>query len=116
VSPPWAGLQGPALAVYGLASVTLLQTLPPWLGPPLAVLPLLGWIAVGGRTGLFAALWAAGYALAVSLFGRQEHFYWLSLLIPIYGAGLAFVPRALADLVSALRRPPDAAGSGFPAG
>jgi hypothetical protein len=116
VSPPWTGLQGPALALHGLHTVTLLQTLPAWLGPPLAVLPLLGWIAVGGRTGLFAALWAAGYAFAVSLFGRQEHFYWLSLLIPVYGAGLAFVPRALGDLVSALRRRPGAAGSGFPVG
>lgn len=115
VSDPWTGLQGPALALYGLRSVTLLQTLPPWLGPPLAVVPLLGWAALGGRTGLFAGLWFFGYACGVSLFGRQEHFYWLSLLIPAYGAGLAFVPRALADLVSALRRPPRAAGSGFPA-
>ena len=116
VSPSWSGLLGPALPLYGLLSVTLLQQMPSELGAPLTVLPLLGWAALGGRTALFALLWFAGYAFGVSLFGRQEHFYWLSLLIPIYGAGLAFLPRALGDLVSALRRRPRAADSGFPAG
>lgn len=116
-SPSWSGLLGPALPLYGLLSVTPLQhTLPSWLGPPLAVLPLLGWAALGGRTALFALLWFAGYVFGVSLFGRQEHFYWLALLLPVYGAGLALVPRALADLVAALRRAPGAgAGVSRPA-
>jgi len=115
VSPGWNGLQGPALALFGLVTVTPLQALLPyWLAAPLAVLPLLGWVALGARAGLFGALWYAGYLLAVSLFGRQENFYWLSLMLPAYGVGLALVPRACADLVSALRRPPRAAGSGSP--
>jgi hypothetical protein len=117
LSPGWTGLQGPALPLFGIVTVTLLQTLPSWLGAPLGVLPLLGWLALGGRIGLFATLWFAGYALAVALFARQENFYWLALLIPAYGAGLALVPRALGDLMAALRvRPPRAAAPGSPPG
>jgi hypothetical protein len=115
-SPGWTGLQGLPLALYGLASVTPLGKLWWWLGPPLLVLPLLGWAALGGRTGLFATLWFAGFILLVSLFARYENFYWLSLMIPAYGAGLALVPRAVSDLVSALRRRPNAANAGSPAG
>jgi hypothetical protein len=88
-----------------------------WLGPPLALLPLLGWASLGGRRGLFATLWFAGYFLAAALFARQVNFYWLSLVLPAYGAGLALVPRAVWDLVSAirLRRRARAADGGLPA-
>jgi hypothetical protein len=115
-SPGWSGMQGLPFALYGLMSVTPLgKYVPYWLGPPLAVLPMLGWLAFGGRTGLFATLWFGGFLLAVSLFARQENFYWLSLVLPAYGAGLALVPRAVYDLVSALRRPRRAASGGFQA-
>jgi hypothetical protein len=114
-SQGWSGLQGLPLAMYGLMSVTPLGKLPWHLGAPLALLPLLGWAALGGRRGLFATLWFAGFILAVSLFARYVNFYWLSLMLPAYGAGLALVPRAVMDLVSALRRRPDAASTGSPA-
>ena len=114
-SQGWTGLQGLKFPLYGLMSVTPLGRLWWWLGPPLALLPLLGWVSLGGRRVLFATLWFAGYLLAVSLFARQENFYWMSLMLPAYGAGLALVPRALADLVSALRPRPRAAGAGLPA-
>lgn len=117
VSPGWSALQGPAMALFGIVMVTPLQMLPAWLGPPLAVLPLLGWLALGGRLGLFSTLWFAGYALAAALFARPENFYWLALLVPAYGAGLAFVPRAIADLTAALGgRPPRAEAPGLPTG
>jgi hypothetical protein len=116
-SPGWTGMQGLPFTLYGLMSVTPLGKYAWWwLGPPLLLLPLLGWSALGGRTGLFALLWFGGFLLAASLFARQENFYWLSLVLPAYGAGLAFVPRALWDLVSALRRPRGAASGGSPAG
>jgi hypothetical protein len=115
-SEGWSGLQGLPLAMYGLMSVTPLgETGLWWLGPPLTLLPLLGWAALGGRQGLFATLWFAGFLLAVSLFARYVNFYWLSLMLPAYGAGLALVPRAVIDLVSALRRRPGAASAGSPA-
>lgn len=115
-SPGWTGMQGLRFALYGLMSVTPFGKYAPWwAGPPLLLLPLLGWTAIGGRTGLFAALWFGGFLLAVSLFARQENFYWLSLVLPAYGAGLAFVPRAIYDLVTALRRPLGAASGGLQA-
>jgi hypothetical protein len=108
-------MQGLPFTLYGLMSVTPLGQIPWSLGAPLALLPLLGWAALGKRAGLFATLWFAGYFLATSLFARQVNFYWLSLVLPAYGAGLALVPRAVVDLISALRRRPDAAGGGSPA-
>lgn len=102
-SPGWMGMFGPALPLYGINITTLLQVLPDWLAGPLGVLPLLGWIALGGRTGALAVLWFAGYIAAVAIFGRQEHFYWMGLFVPAYGVGLAFVPRAAADLWRVLR-------------
>jgi hypothetical protein len=116
-SEGWTGMQGLPFTLYGLMSVTQLGKLPWHLGAPLVLLPLLGWAALGGRRGLFATLWFAGYFLATSLFARQVNFYWLSLVLPAYGAGLALVPRAVIELVTALRlrRPPDAAGAGSPA-
>ncbi len=104
VSPGWQGLLGPSLPLYGIHVTTLLQTLPVWLAGPLGVLPLLGWFAVGGRLGALASLWFAGFIAAVAIFARQENFYWMGLFVPAYGVGLAFVPRALADLVAAVRR------------
>jgi hypothetical protein len=115
-SQGWNGFQGLPLAMYGLVSVTPLRQMDIWwLAPPLTLLPLLGWAALGGRQGLFAVLWFAGFILAVSLFARYVNFYWLALMLPAYGAGLALVPRAVTDLVSALRRRPDAADAGSPA-
>ncbi|MXO59070.1 hypothetical protein GRI89_05895 [Altererythrobacter salegens] len=116
VSDGWTAHQGLNLALHGIVLVSLLSALPGWLGPPLAVLPLLGWAALGGRLGLVATCWFAGILTAVALFARIDNFYWVALIFPIYGAGLALVPRALGDLVAALRsfrgRRPDAAASG----
>jgi hypothetical protein len=105
VSSGWRGLLGPALPLYGIHISTLLQTLPTWLAGPLGVLPLLGWFAAGGRLGALASLWFAGFIAAVAIFARQENLYWMGLFIPAYGVGLAFLPRAIADLAVALRRP-----------
>jgi hypothetical protein len=48
-------MQGLPFTLYGLMSVTPLGEVPWELGAPLALLPLLGWAALGGRAGLFAA-------------------------------------------------------------
>ncbi len=118
VSSGWTAHQGLELPLHGLVLVSLLNALPTWLGAPLAFLPLLGWAGLGGRIGLFASIWFFGFIVMVALFARIENFYWLALLFPAYGAGLALAPRALADLVAALRssrgRQPDAATSGSP--
>ncbi len=97
----WSEMIGPRMVLASLAQLTPLLELPPALAGPLALLPLVGWLGLGGRTGLFATLWFAGFALAVSLFARSGNFYWTLLMLPAYGAGLALAPRALADLASA---------------
>ncbi|MCB5425767.1 hypothetical protein H0274_10890 [Altererythrobacter sp. CC-YST694] len=105
-SQGWSGLLGPQAFLEAMVRLTPLSFLPLWLGTPLALLPLFGWLGLGGRPGLFAALWFAGFALAIALFARPENFYWGAMVLPAYGAGLAFVPRAVADLLAAARGVP----------
>ena len=102
-SPGWDALAGFALPLVALAKLTALLILPLWLAAPLAVLPLLGWLGLGGRLGLFASLWFAGFFVAIALFARPENFYWAQLALPAYFAGFAFVPRALIDLTQAIQ-------------
>jgi hypothetical protein len=45
----------------------------------------------------------AGYGVAFMLFGRANNFYWGFIVTPAFLVGLAFLPRALSDLVSAAR-------------
>ena len=118
VSDGWGAMQGLDLALHGIVLVTVFNALPDWLGAPLAVLSLLGWFGLGGRLGLTASLWFAGFIVLVALVARIDNFYWLALLVPAYGAGLALAPRAIADLVAATRGRrdplPDAAAAGSP--
>ena len=104
-SPGWSGFMGLAFALDGLVRFSALTLLPAWLGPPLALLPLLGFAALGGRLGLFAVLWGAGLLLGVALFAREDNVYWMLMVLPAWAAGLAFVPRALSDLTGALVKP-----------
>ncbi|MFW2351347.1 hypothetical protein [Qipengyuania sp.] len=103
-SEGWSGMLGPSLPFYGIDVTTLLVLLPHAIAGPLIVLALLGWLSVGGRLGAFASLWFAGFIAATALFARLENFYWMGLFVPAYGVGLAFAPRALTDLATAVRR------------
>ncbi len=97
-SQGWSGLAGYGLPLLAVIRLTALMALPQALAAPLALLPLLGWLALGGRAGLFMTLWFAGYFTAVAVFARPENFYWMQLILPAYLMGLAFVPRALGEL------------------
>jgi hypothetical protein len=110
VSQGWQALMGYGLPILALIRLTPLTLLPSALAAAVMVLPLLGWFAIGGRLGLFACLWFAGFLTAVALFARPENFYWAQLVLPAYAIGLAFAPRALfelgrAALLSKERRP-----------
>lgn len=102
LSQGWNALAGPLLPLAALSRLTVLLFLPLWLAAPLAILPLLGWMSFGGRLGLFASLWFAGFFFAMALFARPENFYWVQLTLPAYLAGFAFVPRAFGDLAHAV--------------
>lgn len=101
-SQGWDAFAGVSLPLLALSKLTALLILPLWLAVPLAVLPLLGWLGLGGRLGLFAAIWFAGFFTAMALFARPENFYWVQLTLPAYLAGFAFVPRSVADLIAAI--------------
>jgi len=103
-SQGWHALAGYAVPLAGLLELTGLRHLPPVLAAPLAVLPLLGWAGLGGRLGLFASLWFAGLATGMALFARPANSYWIELALPAYAIGLAFAPRALAELAGRLLR------------
>lgn len=103
-SQGWDAFAGYALPLVALARLTGLLLLPLHIAAPIAVLPLVGWLGLGGRLGLFAALWFAGLATMIALFARPENFYWAQLGLPAYGIGLAFAPRALAELAGRLAR------------
>lgn len=105
-SPGWDAMVGYSLPVMALSRLTVLTLLPSAVAGPLAILPLLGWFALGGRLGLFACLWFAGFLTAMALFARPENFYWAQLILPAYAAGFAFAPRALLELArTAFGRP-----------
>ncbi len=100
VSQGWTGLAGYSLPIAAMVKLSFLQMLPPPLAAPLALLPLVGWLSFGGRTGLFAVLWFAGHATALALFARPENFYWMQLILPAYMIGFALAPRGIGELVA----------------
>jgi hypothetical protein len=102
VSQGWSAMAGYGVPLAGLGQLTGLRHLPPMLAAPLAVLPLLGWAGLGGRTGLFAPAWFAGVATMMALFARPANSYWIELALPAYALGLAFAPRAVAELIARL--------------
>jgi len=102
-SQGWDAMAGLALPLMALSRLTALLVLPVMVAAPLAILPLVGWLGLGGRMGLFASLWFAGMFTAMALFARPENFYWVQLTLPAYIAGLALAPRALADLFRSAR-------------
>lgn len=97
-SEGWDAMIGFGLPLMGLARLTGLALLPVQLAAPLAILPMVGWAAIGGRLGLFACLWFGGLFTMIALFARPENYYWVQLALPAYGLGLAFAPRGLRDL------------------
>ena len=101
-SPGWSAMQGYGLPVLALLRLSGLALLPLALAAPLTLLPLFGWIGLGGRFGLFATLWFIGLFTIMALFARVDNFYWAQMVLPAYAAGFAFAPRALADLAYAV--------------
>ncbi len=98
VSQGWDAMAGYGLPLMALRRLTGLAYLPVPVAAPLAILPLIGWIGLGGRFGLFALLWFAGLFTMIALFARPENFYWVQLALPAYGIGFVFAPRALFEL------------------
>jgi hypothetical protein len=72
----------------------------------LLVLSLFGWASVKTGWALRATLLLAGYMALLALFARPDTFYWALVPAPLAFIGLAFLPKALADLAQSVRRTP----------
>lgn len=104
-SQGWSGGLGLRGVLLALVNTSALHLLPKQLALLIALLPVLGWGALDGREGRFAALLLGGYALLIALFARADNFYWGFLMLPAWFAGLALVPRGAWQLARAAVRP-----------
>lgn len=108
----WAAFGGLFALSRAIAFTSPLQYLPALVAVPLALLPLLGWLGLPGRAGLFCFALFAGYALMIALFPRPDNFYWGAIVQPAWFVGLAFLPRATTRAWRAVRRRGNLAGVG----
>jgi hypothetical protein len=104
-SPGWASIGGWPTFLRTMTLTTALRVLPHPIAATGVVLALFGWLSWRTRTGLIGAMSFAGYGLAFMLFGRPDNFYWGLIVAPAFLLGLAFLPRAVADLRAAIMPP-----------
>jgi hypothetical protein len=102
-SPGWSGMLGPRFTLAAFTSVSAATALPNPLAAMVLVLSLFGWVSVATGWALRVSLLLLGYGAMLALFARPDTFYWALLVAPLSLVGLAFVPRAIAALVSAAR-------------
>lgn len=107
-SPGWSRMLGPQFALKSIAKVTFGIRLSYSLGAALLILSLFGWASVRADWAIRATLLILGYGLMLALFARADTFYWALIPAPLAYAGLAFLPKAFADLWHALRKAPPA--------
>lgn len=105
-SPGWSRMLGLQFSLKSLAKVTMGIRLPDAIAAGLLMLSLFGWASVKAGWALRAAILIAGYGAMLALFSRTDTFYWALIAAPLSFAGLAFLPKALADLAEAMRRTP----------
>lgn len=101
----WHAGQGFSAFLKAVVYTSSLQSLPRPLALLCAMLPLVGWLALPGRGGLFAILLTAGYVVVISAFSRADTFYWGAIMLPWYFAGWALLPRACCQWWQAMRKP-----------
>lgn len=100
-SQGWTGLRGPLAPLQDLAEATLLRMLPLQAAMIVLLLALAGLAAMPARGGREALLYCLTIGLLVACFARPINTYWAQLAMPVLFIGIAFIPRALRDLVFA---------------
>lgn len=105
-SPGWDKMNGLQFALKSLAKVTFGIRLPDVVAAALLILSLFGWASVKTGWALRVAILLAGYGAMLALFARSDTFYWALIAAPLAFAGLAFLPKAFADLAKAARPAP----------
>jgi hypothetical protein len=102
-SPGWSAMLGPRFALSAFAAVSAAALLPAAIAAIILLLSLFGWLSVATGWAARVSLLLLGYGAMLGLFARPTTFYWALLVAPLSLVGLAFVPRAIAALVSAMR-------------
>ena len=105
-SQGWSKFLGLQFALKSIARVTLGVRLPEVVAVICLILSLFGWASVRAPWALRAFILLAGYSLMLALFARRDTFYWALIAAPLSFMGLAFLPRAFADLAKAMGRKP----------
>ncbi|MFL6750245.1 MAG: hypothetical protein ACJ8E9_04220 [Sphingomicrobium sp.] len=105
-SPGWKSMNGLQFALKSIAKVTFGIRLPDAIGLGLLILSMVGWASVKTGWALRATLLVTGYAAMLALFARADTFYWALIPAPLAFLGLAFLPKAAADLAKAVRHTP----------
>lgn len=95
VSEGWKGMRGITGFARDMAFLLGVNRLPGPLAIFLALSPLAGWAAYGGRDRYFGFLWFAGFAVFCGLFARANNYYWAILLLPGYALGWFLLAVAL---------------------
>jgi hypothetical protein len=103
-SQGWASFAGWPFFIFTFEQTTALRATPGWVSAILIPLAMLGWASWRTLAGCIGTLLIAGYAIIFMALGRPENFYWGLAIAPLFLVGLAFVPIAIPDLMSALRR------------
>ncbi len=104
-SAGWHEAQGFSAFLKAVVYTSSLGPLPRPLALLCAMLPLVGWLVLPGRSGLFAQVLIAGYVVMISAFSRADTFYWGGIMLPWYFVGWALLPRAFWQLWWAIRQP-----------
>lgn len=102
ISPGWNAMGGWSTYLQFVHQTTILRFWPQWMAAVAIPLAWLGWLGLGGRLGSTMIVMQMGYAVMFMLFARTSNFYWAMLVAPTLLVGLAFAPRALADLLAAM--------------
>ena len=102
-SPGWHAGQGFSAFLKAVIFTSVLQPLPLGLALLAAMLPLVGWLALPGRAGLFCVAFTTGLVVMISAFSRADTFYWGAIMLPWYFVGYALLPRAFWQLSRAIR-------------
>lgn len=105
-SPGWSQMLGLQFALKSIAKVTFGIRLPEALAIALLFLSLVGWASVKSGWALRVTILLAGYGAMLALFARTDTFYWALIAAPLSFAGLAFLPKVVADLAKAVGRTP----------
>lgn len=106
MSQGWSRMLGAQFALKSIAKVTFGIQMSDAVGAAMLILSLFGWASVRTDWALRVTLLLAGYGAMLALFARADTFYWALIPAPLSFVGLAFLPKALADLAKAVRRTP----------